>query len=49
VETKSRQLSLDDGMADTPAPRPARARRQRTVVQAEPMQQVETRPGDGQA
>jgi hypothetical protein len=46
VETKSKQLSLEDGMAAVPAPRPVRVRKPRAVVQAEPLQQVETRPGD---
>jgi len=46
VETKSKQLSLEDGMAAVPAPRPVRVRKPRAVVQSEPLQQVETRPGD---
>ncbi|MCX7274836.1 MAG: Rne/Rng family ribonuclease [Burkholderiales bacterium] len=48
VETKSRQLSLDDGLETVPAAKPARVRRPRAAAApAEPLQQVETRPEDG--
>ena len=48
VETKSRQLSLDDSLETLPAARPARVRRPRAAAApAEPLQQVETRPEDG--
>jgi len=48
VETKPQQLTLDVS-ATAPAPRPVRRRRPRVEVVAEPLQQVETQPGDPRA
>ena len=48
VETKPQQLTLDVS-ATVPAPRPVRRRRPRVEVVAEPLQQVETQPGEPRA